>query len=782
MVAKIDYRGPRALRDDRKGRIETGEMCVVVDPVTLTSAVHDSARGPNALTLIRPVELSADQTVLTIAPGPMQHVYGLGEQFVAPGEPNGDWVGRVRTPGNEFGNDLVRIDGGTGNVGNAQFPVMYALGPAGENYALFLDHLYAQTWDFTGSPWRVETRSGLLRWYVMTGPNLPDLRSDYLELVGRPPVPPKKMFGMWVSEYGYEDWAELEDKLATLDTGKFPVDGFVLDLQWFGGIQDKSEASRMGAVAWDTTKFPEPAKKLAELRERHGVGIMTIEEPYVSRGLPDYALLAERGYLVRQGAAEAPPVHLINWWGAGGMVDWTNPAAGDYWHDSRRQALIQDGVLAHWTDLGEPEAFDANGWYYGDPQRDLHTQRDAHNLYNFLWAASIHRGYARNQVARRPFIMSRSGTSGIQRFGTAMWSGDIGSRLRQLAAHFNTQMHMSFSGVDYYGADVGGFNREVLDGDLNEMYTQWFAAAAAFDVPLRPHTANTVNRYETAPDRVGDPISNLLNLRQRYELIPYLYSLAHEAWRFGLPVVTPPVFYYQNDPNVPGLGAEKMLGGELLIAAVAEHGQQTTDVYLPAGTWFDYHTHERHESTGVWMKDVPLYRDSRFRLPMYARAGAIIPLMPVDEQTMNAVGRRRDGSRRDELIIRVFADVGPWSSFLYEDDGETTAYQHGDVRRTLFSQATDERGAVRVLITRAVGSYQGALESRNNLVDLISGENRAAGPVLLNDQPLEHQPTKEAFDRCDRGWFDAGAGRIHAKSGVMSVGEAKVFTFEFAKD
>jgi len=90
----------------------------------------------------------------------MQHVYGLGEQFITPGEPNGDWVGRVRSPGNEFGNSLQEIDGRNGNVGNAQFPVMYAVGPGGENYALFLDHLYAQTWDFTGSPWRVETRSG----------------------------------------------------------------------------------------------------------------------------------------------------------------------------------------------------------------------------------------------------------------------------------------------------------------------------------------------------------------------------------------------------------------------------------------------------------------------------------------------------------------------------------------------------------------------------------------------------------------------------------------------
>ena len=786
MVAKNDYRGPRSVRDDHRGTIETAQVRVVIDPATLAATVYDKSRGSVALTTISPVELAADRTMLNIAPGPMQHVYGLGEEFITPGRPNGDWVGRVRTPGNEFGNALQEIDGRQGNVGNAQFPVMYAVGAAGENYALFLDHLYAQTWYFTADPWRVETSNDLLRWYVMTGRDLPALRQRYMELVGRPPVPPKKMFGLWVSEFGFDNWAELEDKLATLEANKFPVDGFVLDLQWFDPIKGNSIDSRMGSLDWNTKRFPEPAKKMAELWAQHGVGIMPIEEPYACGGLPDFPQMAERGYLARQKTSDGPPALLPSWWGTGALVDWTNPAAGDYWHDSRRQLRINEGVMAHWTDLGEPEAFDANEWFYGDPARNLHGQRDVHNIYNFMWAASIARGYARNHVERRPFIMSRSGTCGIQRFGTAMWSGDIGSRLGQLAAHFNAQMHMSFSGVDYFGADVGGFHRGGLDGDFNELYTQWFAYATAGDVPVRPHTANTENKYETAPDRAGDLASNLANLRQRYELIPYLYSLAHRAWLFGEPMVPPPAFYYQNDASVQGLGAEKMIGRDLLVAAVAEYGKKTVDVYLPAGTWFNYQTNERIDSPGTWVRKVPLYRDGKYALPMFARAGAIVPLMYVDEQTMNALGKRRDETRRGELIVRAFADSEPAGAvpkgfMLYEDDGQTIAYQHGEVQTTVIEQAADPSGVARVTVQPARGFYAGAFERRNNVVQFVSGRGVVVDKVLLNETPLERYPTRAAFDAAERGWFDAGDGVTLAKSGVMDVSEGKLFQLVLPK-
>ena len=323
MVARTDYRGPTRIKVVGGGVIETAELRMAVDPKTMAVTITDITRKPPVeLISWRPADGGPDAkglgvTGLCIDPKLARYAYGLGEQFGDPGKMDGDWVERGRrTPGCEFGNALVEYEGNAGHVGNAQFPVLYALSESGANYAMFFDGLYPQTWGFTAKEWNITMPAQPLRWYVMTGRDLPDLRKDYMELVGPPPVPPKKAFGLWVSEYGLDNWAELEDKLTTLRANNFPVDGFVLDLQWFGGVKGKSPLSRMGSLDWDEKNFPEPAKKIAELREKYGVGIIPIEESYVSEGLSEFAAMQERGYLAKK-SLDGQPTILPAWWGAG---------------------------------------------------------------------------------------------------------------------------------------------------------------------------------------------------------------------------------------------------------------------------------------------------------------------------------------------------------------------------------------------------------------------------------------------------------------------------------
>jgi alpha-glucosidase len=768
MVSKTDYAGPSRFANDGGGILQTAALRLSVDTRDLCVTVTDTTSNPVvALTTVCPAALGRDEQSLTIAPDDKQHVYGLGEHFVSTAAPNGDWFEQRVVPGAPEGNALTSFNGG--NVGNAQFPVMYALGGAGHSYALFLDHLYAQEWDFTDNPWTVRTGGAQVRGYIIAGADVPSLRSEYMELVGRPPVPPKKMFGLWISEFGYDRWAELESKLQTLRANHFPVDGFVMDLQWFGGVF--RSPSQMGALTFDTTQFPDPAGEIARLRDEQGVGVMLIEEPYVVASRPEHAALADQGYLVQK-CEGCDPVVVSDFWGRGGMLDWTNDAAADNWHDLKRQPLIDMGVLGHWTDLGEPEVFDPAAWYFGFPQLALHAQRDIHNLYNFKWIEGIQRGYARNGTVQRPFILSRSGTAGIQRFGAAMWSGDIGSNLASLAAQLNVQMHMSFSGIDYFGADIGGYWRTALHGDLNDVYTQWFADGMLLDVPGRPHTFNLCNCNQTAPDRIGDVPSNLENVRLRYRLIPYVYSLAHRAHLYGEPVFPPLVFYYADDPQVQQMGDEKLLGHDLLVATSSTDGQTERDVYLPRGTWINYRTNEWFDSGGEWLRDVPLHVNGAFVLPLFARAGAIIPAMYVDEQTMNGLGKRQDGSVHDELIVRVYAGETPSQFTLYEDDGVTTAYQRGAVRTTIIAQQRS-RNTVSIDIEPAAGTYDGAPVSRNNVVEVVV-RNAAADGVCLNGAALPNQPTQAAFDVAESGWH-AADGLIAAKSGRLDAVQRKVF-------
>ncbi len=383
-----------------------------------------------------------------------------------------------------------------GRVANAQFPILYALGAGKDNYALFVDHVYPQFWAFNADPFVMQTTNAPLRWYVMTGRDLPDLRADYAELTGTPPVPPRQMFGLWVSEYGYESWDELTGVLNSMRAADFPLDGFVLDLQWFGGTGDESQ---MGSLAWDDANFPDPAGAIAQLRDEYGLGIMTVEEPYVSETAAGYDEAAAQGVFVRR-CADCPPISLDAWWGTGSMVDWSSPDAAAWWHDQRRQHLIDEGVIGHWTDLGEPEEYSEAGWYAGLPESDQHDHASVHNLYNLLWSKSIWDGYQRNGTVTRPFILSRSGTAGSQRFGVAMWSGDIAANMPSHAEQMNAQMHMALSGIDYFGSDVGGFNRQAFDPVLgiDGMYTLWLANSALLDVPLRPHASNL---QKSLPDR-----------------------------------------------------------------------------------------------------------------------------------------------------------------------------------------------------------------------------------------------------------------------------------------
>ena len=472
-------------------------MKVVVDTGSLCVTVTDKTKSL-VLTTLCPLNLAQAWKGLTITPGGMQNVYGLGEQFIQSGNPNGDWTASGPDgPGRHFGNQMIGFGGGAD--GNAQIPVMYAVGANNANYALFLDQIYKQSWDFSGNPWNVQMWGDQIPGYLLTGKELPTLRQAYMDLVGRPPVPPKKMFGLWVSEFGFQQWAEIDGKLSNLRADQFPLDGFVLDLEWFGGVPATgTNPSRMGSLTFDPVHFPNAASKLADY-QNNGVGIMTIEE--IDTSLPEYTDLQSRQFLVKlcQNGPNnscnatlacptcAPVILGPTWFGTGGMVDWTNDASADYWHDLKRQPLINMGVMGHWIDLGEPETYNPSDWVVG-VLPGKHGQADYHNMYNFKWAQSIARGYARNGVTRRPFAMARSGAAGIQRFGASMWSGDIGSQLGDLATHANAQMHMSMSGIDYFGADIGGFHRNALNSDLSDLYTRWFANGMMFDVPGRPHT------------------------------------------------------------------------------------------------------------------------------------------------------------------------------------------------------------------------------------------------------------------------------------------------------
>lgn len=818
MVGKRDYSGPSAF--SRSGNIvETGDIRLEIDPASLCVTARDKQRANALLTTFCPVRLAHPYKGLDIDPADISEVYGLGQRFLRPGDANGDWIDFGVREGGALGNGFMGFQNAA--VGNVQIPVYYAVGAESLNYALFMDNVYKQRWDFTTDWWQARMFGDQLRWYLMTGPDLPDLRSDYMELTGTPPVPPRKAFGLWVSEFGYDNFAQIEALLSGLRDNDFPVDGFVLDLNWFGGVVlNDPFKSTMGRIDWDEDETPElaanpysfvnPGEKIADLQQDH-IGLVAIEESYVANTtdtftqMPDDLTAYRRSNGVCDGADQSrPETDVTGFWGRGRMIDWSDPAAGRWIHDNRRfPNLSQLGISAHWTDLGEPETYKGDACYEGvettaSGRKNQHG--DIHNLYNLLWNQSIWDGYfdKRGEVnalgvsAPRPFIMTRSGAGGTQRTGAAMWSGDIASNLESLAAHANAQLHMSFSGIDYYGSDTGGFRRETMPyndkqgnyrGYEDELYTQWFANAAWFDIPVRPHTDNEfvkVSRpYATAPHLVGHMESNRANIRQRYELIPYYYSLAHLAHQTGEAVVPPPVIYFQNDPELAAVGHQKMIGREMMVGMVARHGEYERDLYLPAGRWVNYHTNEWFESSGESVADLPVYRDGVLRLPAFVRAGAIIPKSDVHPATKDVFGNRKDGRRADtDFIVRIYADPSESAFRVFEDDGTTLQYE-GNGRPFYHHRTTEvsqqQTGTERVTVTigpvqnvNGTGAYPGAVSDRHNLVELVVDGARAIR-VELNGTRLVRWSDAATLEAAPSGWTNAGGNLILAKSPMMSV-------------
>ncbi len=486
------------------------------------------------------------------------------------------------------------------------------------------------------------------------------------------------------------------------------------------------------------------------------------------------------------------------------MIDWSNPAAGKFWHDNKRSKLALLGINSHWLDLGEPEMYYQDAVYHGFPELGKNRHGDIHNVYNLLWSKSIATGYQAPahraalktaldlHQAPRHFTLSRAGTIGSQRYG-GMWSGDVGQNLGNLRAHLNTQLHMSLAGMDYYTSDAGGFSGTNGVGheeghNSDELYTQWFANNSLLDIPLRPHawTNNELSgNIRISPDQQGHKESNRANLVQRYELSPYLYSLAYRAHLHGEPVFPPLVYHFQQDPRARRIGNVKMIGDSLLFGVVAGFGQTDRRVYLPSGAWINYHTNEWFDSTGGETAEIPVYRDrgseqGLFTLPLFARAGAIIPLMYVDDKTMNVSGRRRvdltalstaeqalELTKRTELRLQVYADTEETESTVYEDDGATIDYLTGIFRKTKVSQKrTDSQATVK--IHAAEGTYHEAPANRGAMIALVVRDRKATG-VRIDGADLVELASLDEFKAGNVGWVNASPNLILTRMAAKEV-------------
>jgi alpha-glucosidase len=290
-------------------------------------------------------------------------------------------------------------------------------------------------------------------------------------------------------------------------------------------------------------------------------------------------------------------------------------------------------------------------------------------------ARATYEGLARLQPDRRPFVITRAGYAGIQRYST-MWTGDTNSTWDSLALNVPMFTTLGLSGQPFVGSDVGGFIGRANGEFLVRSYQIGFLAPF-----FRNHHA--IDGYDQEPWRFGKYYEDIIRkyLKLRYQMLPFLYSTLEEAHRTGVPVFRPLVLNYQDDASTYNLDDEFMIGDDLLVAPIVKPDVTSRLVYLPKGVWYDFWTNKKYEGGTMVRVDAPLET-----VPMFVRGGAIIPFGP----EMKYVGEKPFGP----ITFSIYPNEnGSAAGTLYEDDGTSPAYKQGVFRRTKIS------------VTRRAGRY-----------------------------------------------------------------------------
>ncbi|MBD2723995.1 hypothetical protein IC234_17845 [Hymenobacter sp. BT189] len=523
-----------------------------------------------------------------------------------------------------------------------------------------------------------------LSYFVITGRNQAEILERYTALTGRQPLPPRWALGLIQSRFGYQSDAEMQNVAARMRRENFPLDALVLDLYWFGGT------TRQGDLAWDRSKFPDPAGMMSRLNKQ-GVKTVLISEPYVMLTSRNDSTVRTQG-LVGTTAAGQPFTVGSFWAGPASLLDVFKPQTRDWLWGYYKQ-LHQEGAAGWWSDLGEPENHPEAMQHAAGPARAVH------NAFGQSWAGILSEGYAKDFPDERVFNLARSGWAGMQRNSVFPWSGDINRSWSGFQAQIPVMLGMGQGGVGYMHSDAGGF---CVGGIDPELYTRWLQMASLCPI-LRPHGSGVPPEPYYYPDPYKSSVRNAVQLR--YQLLPYLYTLAWQNTARGLPlvramdfnnrypVIPPPPpskadylvevaaaddwekpkkehFYRDIDTSAPldslvtkalALANDQyLLGPNLLVAPVLHPSQRRCNVLIPSGNWIDFYTNQTYAGSSVVGVPAPLAHT-----PLLVRGGAFLPMTSYRPSTALY--------RPDTLLLRYYPDPSASESefTMYDDDGHS---------------------------------------------------------------------------------------------------------------
>jgi alpha-glucosidase len=590
---------------------------------------------------------------------PDEHYYGLGERS-GPLDKRGRRFRMVNL-------DALGYDAADGDPLYKHFPFYITFIPELDlAYGLLYDNLATTVFDLGKeidnyyAPYRYyQAEAGDVDYYLIYGPSIQQVVEKLTYLIGPVALPPRWSLGYLASTMTYTEAPDAQHKLEQFvhlcREHEIPCDLFHLSSGY-----GSDEEGRRYVFNWNLKKISDP-KRLSAHFHRAGIRLAANIKPALLTSHPRFEEVAALGGFIRAHDEDAPELSAF-WGGEGAHIDFTNPQAYDWWKQRVKDRILNFGIDATWNDNNEYPIWndDARCHGFGHPL-PIALIRSLHPL---LMARASREAQQESNPETRPFLISRSGCPGIQRYAQT-WSGDNYTSWQTLRYNIPMGLGLGLSGAPNTGHDVGGFAGPKPDPEL---FVRW-VQNGIFHPRFTIHSWNSdgsVNEPWMYPDML--PLVREA-IKFRYRLLPYLYSLFVEAHRVGHPILRPLVYHFPQDPRTHTESFDFMLGPNLLVASVLEPGARTRAVYLPGDQpWCDFHSGRWYEPGQVVTLDAPLDR-----FPLLAPAGGIVPM----GKAMNYVGEQPDDLR--QVYVFPHPQHGRGTFTLFEDDGVSLRYLEGEI-------------------------------------------------------------------------------------------------------
>ncbi|MES1175586.1 MAG: glycoside hydrolase family 31 protein [Myxococcales bacterium] len=612
---------------------------------------------------------------------------------------------------------IVNFKGKNEHLANANTQINVPMLVSNKGYGIFWDNY--STSDFYGgdsnnTKYRYVSEAGdLVDYYFFYGPTIDHVVSLYRTATGQAPMFPKWAYGLFQSKDHYASTSELLGVKDSYRNNNIPVDAIVQDWDYW-------DPYAWGSHFMDETRYADPAALVTQM---HGANVHLMISIW-----PLYqqvTTVRKTGEMDNFNALNAINA-LLPTSGTHHFYDTFNASARTLVYQQIYDRLLgKYGWDAIWADNTEPQA-------YPDPL-NLHAATTAlgkgalvMNAYPLEHNRALYEGWRKvGPNGKRVYILTRSAFAGQQRFGAAVWSGDINSDFGTYTKQLPAGLNYALAGMPYWTTDIGGYFGASVNWSSsasNELFTRWFQFGAFCPV-FRIHGQGARELYNNVWSTSTK--ANLLAVdKLRYRLMPYIYSLGARVTQDGYTMMRHLVFDYPNDANVFSIGDQFMFGPAFLVNPVTTAGATTRSMYFPAGTWYDFWTGSTTMGGSKMSVSAPLSQ-----MPLFVRAGSIVPMGPAIQYATQSV---------DPLEIRVYP--GQNASFtIYEDAGDGYDYEQGQ-----FSQIplTWNDTAKTLTIGARTGAFTGMLMSRTfNVVFVGASHGNGIDVTATPDKVVKYDGT-----------------------------------------